>query len=117
MRSTSKFPTVTTKTLKPPKKKKAKEFSKSEAEWLDVKDTFQYEISITEKEIAKNLAFLQKEKHREHEKHQDTSHQKEDLKVNSFQQTVSMMMKRTTEQITDFSRGNTAAHVGIDQFL
>ena len=52
---------VTTKTLKHTKKR-AKEFSKSEAELLDVKDTFQYEISITEKEIAKNLAFLQKEK-------------------------------------------------------
>ena len=27
------------------------------------------------------------------------------------------MMRRTTEQITDVSRGNTAALVGIDQFL
>ena len=41
---------------------------------------------------------------------------KEDLNVNSFQQTVSMM-RRTTEQITDVSRGNTAALVGIEQFL
>ena len=40
---------------------KAKEFSKSEAELVDVMDTFQYAISITEKQIAKNLAFLQKE--------------------------------------------------------
>ena len=28
-----------------------------------------------------------------------------------------MMMNRTTEQITDVTRGNTAALVGIDQFL
>ena len=28
-----------------------------------------------------------------------------------------MMMKRTTEQITDVTRGNTAALVGIDQFF
>ena len=28
-----------------------------------------------------------------------------------------MMMKRTTEQITDVSRGNTAALVGIEQFF
>ena len=28
-----------------------------------------------------------------------------------------MLMKRTTEQITDVSCGNTAAPVGIDQFL
>ena len=41
---------------------------------------------------------------------------KEDLNVNSFQQTVSLM-RRTTEQITDVSRRNTAALVGIEQFL
>ena len=28
-----------------------------------------------------------------------------------------MIVKRSTEQITDVSRGNTAAFVGIDQFL
>ena len=28
-----------------------------------------------------------------------------------------MMIKRTSEQITDVSRGNTVAYVGIDQFL
>ena len=28
-----------------------------------------------------------------------------------------MMMKRTSEQITDLSRGNTAAFVGIEQFF
>ena len=28
-----------------------------------------------------------------------------------------MMMKRTTEQITDVSSGNTAVLVGIEQFL
>ena len=42
-------------------KQGAKEFSKAEAEFVDVMDTFQHAISITEKEIAKNLAFLQKE--------------------------------------------------------
>ena len=41
---------------------------------------------------------------------------KEDLKVNGFQQIVSMM-RRTSEQITDVSRGNTAALVVIKQFL
>ena len=45
-------PTKTVKT-----KKRAKEFSKSEAELVDIMDTFQHAISITEKEIAKNLAF------------------------------------------------------------
>ena len=54
--------------------------------------------------------------HREHKQHQDSSHQ-EDLKVHSFQQTMFMMTKRTPEQITDVSRGNTAAFVGIGQFL
>ena len=34
--------------------------------------------------------------------------------VNGFQRTV---LQRTTEQITDVSRGNTAALVGIEQFL
>ena len=41
--------------------KGAKEFSKSEAELVDVMDTFQRATSIIEKEMAKNLAFLQKE--------------------------------------------------------
>ena len=41
--------------------KGAKEFSKSEAELVDVMDTFQHATSIIEKEMAKNLAFLQKE--------------------------------------------------------
>ena len=40
----------------------AKEFSKSEGEWVDVMDTLQHAISIIEKEIAKNFAFLQKER-------------------------------------------------------
>ena len=51
-------PTVSTKTVKT---KGAKEFIKSEAELVDVMGTFQYAISITEKEIAKNFALLQKE--------------------------------------------------------
>ena len=37
------------------------EFSKSEAELVDVMDTCQHAISIIEKEIAKNPAFLLKE--------------------------------------------------------
>ena len=39
----------------------SKEFSKSEAVWVDVMDTLQHAISIFEKEIAKKPAFLQKE--------------------------------------------------------
>ena len=41
--------------------KEVKDFSKSEAELVDVMDTLQRTISIIEKEIAKNPAFLQKE--------------------------------------------------------
>ena len=52
-------PTVSTKTVKT--KKEAKEFSKSEAELVDLTETFQYAISIIKKEIGKNLAFLQME--------------------------------------------------------
>ena len=44
------------------------------------------------------------------------SHDDVDFNVNSIQQTVSMM-RRTTEQFTDVSCGNTAALVRIDQFL
>ena len=43
------------------KTEEAKDFSKSEAELVDVMDTFQHVIAIIEKEMAKNLAFLQKE--------------------------------------------------------
>ena len=42
----------------------------------------------------------------EHELRDGSSHHDEDLNVNSRQQKVSMMMKRTTEQITDGSWGN-----------
>ena len=59
MRSTSMSPTVSTKTVK--NKKGAKEFSKSEAELVDVMGAFQHASSIIEKEVAKNLAFFQKE--------------------------------------------------------
>ena len=59
--------------------------------------------SENQKGTAKNLAFLQKEI--------DTRNLK------SLQRTVLMMMKRTTEQITDVTRGNTAALVGVDQFF
>ena len=47
--------------LKTVKTKEAKNFSKSEAELVDVMDTLQRTISIVEKEMAKKLAFLQKE--------------------------------------------------------
>ena len=46
---------------KTPKTKEAKNFSKSEAEMVDVVDTLQCTISIIKKEIAKNHTFLQKE--------------------------------------------------------
>ena len=88
----------------------------SVAEMVDVMDTLLRVISIIEQEVAKNLTILQKGI--------DTRNTnnatvllitKEKLSVNSFQQTVSMM-RRTTEQINDVSRGNTAALVGIEQF-
>ena len=47
--------------LKPVKTKEAKDFSKPEAEMLDVMDALQHVISNVEKEIAKNPAFLEKE--------------------------------------------------------
>ena len=75
-------------------------------------------ISIIEKEMAKNSAFLQKEI--------DTRNTnkatvalimiKTSMPIAFIQQTVSMM-RRTTEQITDVFRGNTAVFVGIEQFF
>ena len=41
--------------------KEAKDFSKSEAEMIDVMDTLQRTISSIEKEMAKNPAFLRKD--------------------------------------------------------
>ena len=76
------------------KTKEAKNFSKSEAELVDVMDTLQHAISIIEKEIAKNLAFFQKEIDT-----RSTNNATVAL-INSFQQTVSMM-RRTTEQINN----------------
>ena len=92
------------------KTKEAKDFSKSEAELVDVMDTLQHSISIIEKEIAKNPAFLQKEIDT-----RNTNNARVAL-INSLQQTGSMM-RHTTEQITDVSCGNTAASVVFDQFL
>ena len=40
------------------KTKEAKDYSKSEAEMVDVMDTLQHAISIIEKEMAKNLTIL-----------------------------------------------------------
>ena len=80
------------------KTEEAKNFSKPEAEMVDVMDTLLRVISIIEQEIAKNLTILQKGI--------DTRNTnnatvllitKEDLNVNGFQQTVSMM--------NDVSRG------------
>ena len=91
------------------KTKEAKNFSKSEAEMVDVMDTFQHAISIIEKEIAKNLCiFAEGNRHTEHEQRHGGAHHEEDLNVNCLQQTVSLM-RHTTEQITDVSCGNTAA--------
>ena len=42
------------------KTKEAKDFSKSEAELVDVTDTLQHGMSNIEKEVAKNSTFLQK---------------------------------------------------------
>ena len=47
-------PTVSTKTVKT---KEAKDYSKSEAEIVDVMDTLQRMISIIENEIAENHTF------------------------------------------------------------
>ena len=47
-----------TKTVKT---REATDFSKSEAEMVDVMDTLQHVISIIGKEMAKNVTFLQKE--------------------------------------------------------
>ena len=85
--------------------KEAKDFSKSEAEMVDVMDTLQRAISNVEKEMAKNLTFLQKEIDT-----RNTNNATVAL-INSFQRTVLNM------QINDVSRGNTAALVVIDQFL
>ena len=40
------------------KTKEAKDFNKSEAELVDVMDTFQHGISIIEKEMVKNPTFM-----------------------------------------------------------
>ena len=55
---------------------------------VDVMDTLQQVISIIEKEIAKNLTFLQKEIDTRNTNNHGSAHQKEDLNVNSLQQTV-----------------------------
>ena len=90
------------------KVKEAKVFSKSDAEMVDVMDTLQRAISNVEKGMPKNLTFLQKEIDT-----RNTNNATVAL-IKSFQRTV---LQRTTEQITDVSRGNTAVFVFIDQFL
>ena len=98
-------PTVSTKIVNI---KEAKNFSKSEAEMVDVMDTLKRATSNVEKEMTKNLTSLQKEIDT-----RNTNNATVAL-INTFQRTV---LKSTTEQITDVSRGNTAALVVIDQFL
>ena len=93
-------PAVSTKTVKT---KEAKDFNKSETEMVDVMDTLQHAISIIEMEIAKNLTVpAERNRYTEHELRNGRSRHDVDLDVNSLHHTVSMMMmKRTTEQITD----------------
>ena len=103
--------------LKTVETKEAKDFSKSEAALVDVMDTFLNGILIIERKKAKKPIFMQKVIDTRNTKNATVALiTKEDLNVNGFQQTVSMM-KRITEQITDVSRGNTAALVVIEQFL
>ena len=95
----------------------AKDFRKSEAELVDVMDTLQRAISIIQKGDGQEPCILAEgNRHTEHEQRHGSSHHKEDVNVKSFQRTV-LMMRRTTEQITDVSCGNTAALVGNDHFL
>ena len=100
----------------PRKPKEAKNFIKSEAELADVMDTLQRTISIIEKEIAKYHTFLQKEIGTRNTNYV-TAALITKKTSKSLQQTVLMLVKRTTEKITDVSSGNTAALVGIAQFL
>ena len=76
------------------KTKEAKDCSKSEAELVDIMDTFQHVTSIIEKEKAKNLTILA-----EGIGIRNTNNATVAL-INSLQQTVSMM-RRTIEQIND----------------
>ena len=90
------------------KSKKRKTSANQKLSGVDVMDTLQRAISNVEKEMAKNLTLLRKEIDT-----RNTNNATVAL-INSFQRTV---LKRTTEQITDVSRGNIAAFVVIDQFL
>ena len=76
-------------------------------------DTLEHAISIIERDGQQPCILAEGNRHTEHEQRHGNAQRKEDLNVNSFHHTVSMMMKRTTEQITDVSRGNTAGVVGI----
>ena len=59
------------------KTKEAKDFNKSEAELVDVMDTFQHRISIIEKEMAKNPYIHAKgNRHTEHEQRHGSAHHK-----------------------------------------
>ena len=51
----------------------------------------------------------------EHEQRHGGAHHGKDLYVNSLQRTVLLMMKRTTEQITDVSRGNKHSRLRWDR--
>ena len=99
---------------KPAKTKEAKNFSKSEAEMVDAPA---HDFNHREGDSQEPYILAERDRYTEHEQSHGTAHHKEHLNVNSLQQTLLMMMRRTIEQITDVSRGNTAAVVGIEQFL
>ena len=79
------------------KTKEAKNINKSEVEMVDVMDTLLRVISIIEQEVAKNLTILQNDIDTRNTNATVSLVTKEDLNVNGFQQTVSMM--------NDVSRG------------
>ena len=76
---------------------------------------FRRDFNHCESDGQELCIFAEGNRYTEHEQSHGSAHHDEDLNANSFQQTVSMM-RRTTEQITDVLRGNTAVLVGIEQF-
>ena len=82
------------------KTKEAKYFRDSEVEMVEVMDTLQHTIQSLRKRWPRTLHFAEGNQHTEHGQRRGNAHHKEDLIVNSLQQTVSMM-RRNTEQIND----------------
>ena len=106
-------PTVPTKTVKT---KEAKNFSKAEAEMVDVMGTFQHVISVIEKEIwPKTPTSLQREIGTRNTNNVTAALNMMKTSMSKSLQRTMSWMKRTTERITDVSCGNTAALVGVDQ--